>query len=238
MDIFQIIKPRHSVRQYEDRKIEPEKRDILLKELDKINQEGHLHIQILFDEPKCFDSFMAHYGKFSGVRNYIALVGTKSPDLEEKCGYYGEKLVLLAQSLGLNTCWVAMTHGKSAAKILTGEKQTCLIALGYGKTQGVAHKSKSIKEVTEWNGAMPEWFKLGMESVLLAPTAMNQQKFKFILSGEKVSAQVAGGVFTEKNLGKLDDVIHTLPGAMGLYTKTDLGIVKYHFEAVTGRKVL
>ena len=89
MDIFEIIKKRHSVRQYEDRKIEPEKRDILLRELDKINREGHLHIQILFDEPKCFHSLMAHYGKFSGVQNYIALVGTKAPDLEEKCGYYG-----------------------------------------------------------------------------------------------------------------------------------------------------
>ncbi|MGN1192285.1 MAG: nitroreductase family protein [Dorea sp.] len=224
MDIFEIIKKRHSVRQYEDRKIEPEKRDILLGELDKINQEGHLHIQILFDEPKCFHSLMAHYGKFSGVQNYIALVGTKAPDLEEKCGYYGEQLVLLAQSLGLNTCWVAMTHGKSAAQIFKGEKQTCLIALGYGKTQGVAHKSKSIEEVTSLNGSMPEWFKIGMESALLAPTAMNQQKFRFTLSGEKVSAHIAGGI--------------AFSGVMGLYTKTDLGIVKYHFEAVTGRKVL
>ena len=219
MDIFEIIKQRHSVRQYEDRKIEPEKRERLLKELDTINREAHLHIQILFDEPKCFRSLMAHYGKFSGVQNYIALVGKKAPDLDEKCGYYGEQLVLLAQSLGLNTCWVALTHGKSAAHILKGEKQTCLIALGYGKTQGVSHKSKSIEEVTALNESMPEWFKLGMESALLAPTAMNQQKFKFTLSGEK-------------------DCIYAFPSGTGLYTKTDLGIVKYHFESVTGKKVL
>ena len=229
MDIYEIIKQRHSVRQYEDRKIEPEKRELLLKELDQINREGHLHIQILFDEPKCFHSIMAHYGKFSGVQNYIALVGTKAPDLEEKCGYYGEQLVLLAQSLALNTCWVAMTHGKSAAEILKGEKQVCLIALGYGKTQGVAHKNKSIEEVTELNGSMPEWFQKGMEAALLAPTAMNQQKFKFTLSDEKGSAHVSGDRCTQKEREEFDDVVYAFPNGMGFYIKTDLGIVKYHF---------
>ena len=68
------------------------------------------HIQLVTDEPKAFDGFMAHYGKFSGVKNYIALIGKKGPKLEETCGYYGGKgLVLLAQQLGLNSCWVAMT---------------------------------------------------------------------------------------------------------------------------------
>lgn len=216
MEITQAMKARHSVRQYEDRKIEPEKRKILLDELDRLNKESGLKMQILFDEPECFDSMMAHYGKFSGVRNYIALVGKKGEALEEQCGYYGEQLVLLAQKIGLNTCWVAMTHGKSAAKIGQGEKQTCLIALGYGATQGVAHKSKPMEALAKADGAMPEWFKKGMEAAMLAPTAMNQQKFLFELKGEQVSAKVAGFAF---------------------YTKMDLGIVKYHFEAVTGKQV-
>lgn len=55
--------------------------------------------------------------RFTGVHNYIALVGKKSSKLDEMLGYYGEALVLKAQELGLNTCWVAMTHGKSYAKI-------------------------------------------------------------------------------------------------------------------------
>lgn len=216
MDITQAMEARHSVRQYEDRKIEPEKRKILLDEVERLNKESGLKMQILFDEPTCFDSMMAHYGKFSGVRNYIALVGKKGEALEEQCGYYGEQLVLLAQQIGLNTCWVAMTHGKSAAKIGQGEKQTCLIALGYGATQGVAHKSKPMEELAKADGAMPEWFKKGMEAAMLAPTAMNQQKFLFELHGDQVSAKVAGFAF---------------------YTKMDLGIVKYHFEAVTGKQV-
>lgn len=169
MDILQAIEERHSVRQYADKAIEQEKRQALCDELKKINTESGLNIQILFDEPKCFDSMMAHYGKFFGVKNYIALVGKKGKFLEEKCGYYGERLALVAQTLGLNTCWVAMSHGKSAAKIERGEKQVCLIALGYGKTQGVAHKSKAVSEVSKTDVAMPDWFKKASRPHCLHP---------------------------------------------------------------------
>lgn len=216
MKMMKLVEERHSVRQYEDKRIEDEKRKVLVDEIEKINRENGLHVQIFFDEPKCFDSLMAHYGKFTGVQNYIALVGKKGSNLDEMCGYYGEQLVLLAQSLGLNTCWVAMTHGKSAAVIENGEKQACLIAFGYGKTHGIAHTSKPLDKLTSINGTIPDWFEKGMEAVMLAPTAMNQQKFVFTLNGEQVSAKVSGPAF---------------------YTKMDLGIVKYHFEAVTGKKV-
>lgn len=216
MNISEAIEQRHSVRQYEHKRIEDDIRKLLSDETAEINKESGLNLQIIFDEPKCFDSMMAHYGKFSGVENYIALVGKKDKSLEEKCGYYGERIALLAQQLGLNTCWVAMTHGKSAAKIGSDEKQICLIALGYGKTQGVPHKSKPMQELCRTDAEMPEWFRTGMEAVMLAPTAVNQQKFIFELNGDKASAKVSG---------------------FGFYAKTDLGIVKYHFEAVTGRKV-
>lgn len=219
MDILEMMKDRHSVRQYENREIETDKRELLLNEIHAINQESGLNIQILFDEPKCFDSMMAHYGKFTGVQNYISLVGPKGKSLDEKCGYYGERLVLLAQSLGLSTCWVAMTHGKSGAKISAGEKETCLIALGYGANEGVPHSSKDFSTVArvESGSEMPEWFRHGVEAALLAPTAMNQQKFLFELKGDCVTAKVSG---------------------LGFYAKMDLGIVKYHFEAVTGKRVM
>lgn len=211
-----IMNERHSVRQYEERAIDPEKRAVLDELTARINRDADLHIQILYDEKNCFDSFMSHYGSFSGVSNYIALVGKKSPDLDEKLGYYGEMLVLKAQELGLNTCWVALTHGKSKAEVLKGEKCVCLISLGYGKTQGVAHKSKPIETLCSYSDALPGWFVAGMEAALLAPTAMNQQKFYFELLPD-------GNV--KATCGK------------GFYTKLDLGIVKYHFELGSGRKI-
>lgn len=216
MELYQAMKNRHSVRQYSDKPIEPEILDALKTEIKECNKESGLHIQLIADEEKAFDSFMAHYGKFSGVKNYIALIGKKGKELDELCGYYGERLVLKAQQLGLNTCWVAMSYKKipGVFDVGNGEKLTVVISLGYGKTQGVAHKSKPAKKVSNISGETPEWFKSGVSAALLAPTAMNQQKFTLTYSGGKVSAKAGAG----------------------FYTKLDLGIVKYHFELGAGKE--
>lgn len=217
MEALELMKQRHSVRQYADRPIEAEKREVLSELASDLNKQHGLNIQIFYDEPSCFDSMMAHYGKFSGVRSYIALVGKKSADLDEMLGFCGEQLVLKAQELGLNTCWVAMTHGKSKAEVKKGEKQVCLISLGYGSASGAPHQSKPLEEVCSKSSNSPEWFIKGVEAALLAPTAMNQQKFYFELTSN-------GAVKASCK--------------KGFYTKLDLGIVKYHFEAVSGKKCL
>lgn len=219
MDLFTAIKNRHSVRSYLDKAIDSQTLRALREETDACNQQSGLHIQLIINEPKAFDSRMAHYGKFSGVQNYIALAGSKASDFDEKSGYYGERIALRAQMLGLNTCWVALTFSKAAAKqaisIRDGGKLGCVLALGYGKTQGTAHKSKPMEDLCRTDGTMPEWFKNGMEAAMLAPTAMNQQKFLFTLSQGMVTAKATGG----------------------FYSKVDLGIVKYHFEIGSGRSL-
>lgn len=216
MSITEAMKARHSVRQYKNQPISAETISALQSEIDACNNESGLHIQLVTNEPKAFDGFMAHYGKFSGVTNYIAMIGKKESELDEKCGYFGERLVLKAQELGLNTCWVAMTYSKikTAFTVGQGEKLCVVIALGYGETGGIPHKSKGSSEVSKVDGVMPDWFKNGMEAALLAPTAMNQQKFLFTLDGGKVSVKAG----------------------MGFYTKLDLGIVKYHFEIGAGKE--
>ena len=214
MELLEAIQKRHSVRSYSNRAIEEEKKSALKAKIEEINRESGLHIQLVTDEPKAFDGFMAHYGKFSGVRNYFALIGKKSDGLSEKCGYYGEKLVLLSQQLGLNTCWVAMTYSKvkSAYDTAPGEKLVIVIALGYGSTEGVQHKSKALSDVSKADSD-EAWFKDGVKAALLAPTAMNQQKFHFEKKKDKVTA-TAG---------------------TGFYSKIDLGIAKLHFEIGSGK---
>lgn len=215
MNQIEIMKARHSVRQYKNQPIEEELIKILTDEINVCNEKSGLHIQLVTNEPKAFDGFMAHYGKFNGVTNYIAMIGKKGNDLEEKCGYYGEHLVILAQRLGLNTCWVAMTYNKikTAFTVDKGEKLCVVIAIGYGETQGVPHKSKPAESVMKADKPVPGWFQNGIDAALLAPTAMNQQKFVFYLNGDKVSAKTG----------------------VGFYTKLDLGIVKYHFELGAGK---
>jgi len=214
MDLLEAIKSRHSVRSYTDKKIEGETLTQLRQTVDECNQKSGLSIQLCLNEPNAFTGMMARYGKFQNVKNYIALIGKKDNSLEEKCGYYGETIVLKAQQLGLNTCWVAMTYskGKSAAVVKPGEKLVIVIALGYGETAGVQHKLKAIEELSSVNSAAPEWFSAGVEAAQLAPTAMNQQKFRFELDGNLVKASAGSG----------------------FYTKVDLGIAKYHFEIGAG----
>lgn len=212
MQMLDLMKERHSVRQYSDKKIDGDVKTKLDTYVASINEESGLSMQIFYNELNCFNSMLAHYGKFSNVKNYIAIVGKKEE--QEKSGYYGEKLVLKCQELGLNTCWVALTHGKVNVQTKPQQKLLILIALGYGTNTGVAHKSKPIKELCK-EDAYPEWFMKGMEAVSLAPTAMNQQKFLFEMKNGQVYAKAL----------------------MGFYSKIDLGIVKYHFEAVTGHKV-
>lgn len=215
MELLELMQQRHSVRQYTDRPIEPEKREVLERLTAEINEKAGLHIQIIYDDPACFDSFLAHYGNFTGVGNYIALVGKKGPRLDETLGYYGEELVLKAQELGLNTCWVVLTHGKSKATVGRGEKLVSLISLGYGVKQGSAHKNRPLHELCNAPEDAPDWFRAGMEAALLAPTAMNQQKFFFTL---------------------LPDGNVKASCGTGFCTKLDLGIVKYHFDAVSGKE--
>lgn len=213
MENINVLMRRHSVRQYNDKKIPEELRRKLQREVDELNKKSGLHMQLFFDEPDCFSSGMSRYGKFTGVRNYLAIVGKKSPDLEEKAGYYGERIVFLAQENGLNSCWVGLTHGKSHAVVDKGEKEVIVIALGYGVGQGVPHTSKSMEQLCKVKGDMPDWFKRGMEGAMLAPTAVNQQKFLIMYDGDKLTAKVKG---------------------TGFFTKTDLGIVKCDFELTSG----
>ena len=215
MELMEAMKTRHSVRQYTDRPIPAEAVAALRVEIDACNRAGGLHIQLVTDEPAAFGGRMAHYGKFSNVRNYIALIGPKGQALDETLGYYGERIALRAQQLGLNTCWVALTYsrGKSRCTVAPGEKLVCVLTVGYGSTQGVPHKSKPMDAVCRSDEPTPDWFRRGAEAALLAPTAMNQQKFLLTRTGEKVTAKATGG----------------------FYSKIDLGIVKYHFELGSGR---
>lgn len=118
MNIYEAIKSRHSVRSYFDQSIPNDIISQLNDEIEVCNRESGLHIQLVTDEPEAVSGFMAHYGKFSGVRNYIALIGRKASDLDEKLGYYGERIAVKAQQFGLNTCWVAMTFSKKKADVL------------------------------------------------------------------------------------------------------------------------
>ena len=222
MTIQEAIEARHSVRAYKDLPLSEEIVKLLEDELVKLNNEGQLHIQLICNEPKAFQGTMAKYGKFRNVNNYLVMAGKKAEDLDERIGYYGEHLVLLAQTLGLNTCWVGLSYSKVPGTYVLeeGEKIACYIAIGYGETQGVGHKIKTVEQVSNASDITPLWFKNGVEAALLAPTAVNQQKFSFEYVGMSNNRHQ---VRAKKGFSMIG------------YTQMDLGIAKYHFEVGAGK---
>ena len=222
MTIQEAIEARHSVRAYKDQPLGDEIVKQLEGKIEELNHKGQLHIQLVCNEPKAFQGTLAKYGKFRNANNYIVMAGKKADDLDERVGYYGEHLVLLAQTLGLNTCWVGLSYSKVPGTYVLGEgeKIACYIAIGYGETQGVTHKVKAVEQVSNASGVTPTWFKKGVEAALLAPTAVNQQKFSFEYVGMRNNRHQ---VRAKKGF--------SLVG----YTQMDLGIAKYHFEIGAGK---
>ena len=116
MDKMDAVRERHAVRDYTEKPIDSAILTALQEEINRCNAESGLHIQLISNEPEAFSGFLARYGKFNNVRNYIALIGARSSNLDETIGYYGERIALTAQQLGLNTCWVAVTFSKRKSK--------------------------------------------------------------------------------------------------------------------------
>lgn len=217
MDLIKATYARHSVRHYDGKPITGKVKKDLVDFIKKVNKESGLHIQLVTNEPIAFSKGKSKWSNFTGCVNYLAMVGPKGKDLKEKVGYYGEKVVLKAQQLGLNTCWAALTFKKvkTAYKKNKGEKFVLLIALGYGTTQGKKHESKIFSQVTPNRGKLPQWFIRGVKMALLAPTGKNKQGFTIeMLDDGKVN-------ITNKSFCK----------------DLDLGIVKYHFELGSGKKI-
>lgn len=223
MTLHEAIKARHSVRAYKNEPLAEDVSRRLEEEIIEVNQIGRLHIQLIQNEPKAFLGTLAKYGKFRNVTSYLVMAGKKADDLDERIGYYGEHLVLLAQTLGLNTCWVGLSYKKipNTYVLDEGEVIKAYIAIGYGETQGSNHKIKTVEQVINASEITPLWFKRGVEAALLAPTAVNQQKFSFEYVGMKDNRHQ---VRAKKGFSMIG------------YTQMDLGIAKYHFEVGAGKE--
>lgn len=217
MTIKEAMKSRHMVRKYKNQKIPKEIVDQLTARIQENNEKYRLNLELVTENNEAF-SAPIRLILAKGVRNYIVLAGRDTADLDEKLGYCGADVMLYAQTLGLNSWWVGGTFSKKGAKknaVLTEDMKIIgVIAVGYGETQGVPHKSKRPEEISHYQGNAPAWFTEGVEAVLLAPTALNKQAFTIKGEGQKVSMTCDNGKFSG----------------------VDLGIGKYHFETGAGKE--
>ncbi|MDJ1122698.1 nitroreductase family protein [Olsenella sp. YH-ols2217] len=216
MPLLDAIAQRHSVRSYLPDPIGPEDRERLSALVADANRTPGLSFRLAFDEPRAFSSSLPAYGAFKGVTNYLVCAGERSLHLSQDVGYAGELIVLEAQEMGLNSCWVGLTykHGIVRGGLAPDEKLVCVVALGHGAGSGSTHPVKPLEKLCTVEGGVeaPAWFQEGMWAAQLAPTAMNQQRFHITYRGGTVRAEA-------------------LPAP---YADVDLGIVKRHFELGAG----
>ncbi len=77
-------------------------------------------------------------------------------------------------------------------------------------------KAIPMEQVVEAKGERPLWFNKGVEMALMAPTAINQQKFLIRLNEDETVDFIDKG---------------------GIFSQVDLGIVRCHFEIGAERSV-
>ena len=205
MITVETIRERHSVREYDGKPLDQAEFDALGAVVEEYARESGLDIQLVGDNPEVFN-VIARFGLIRGCRTHVAFVvddakvgdvaandateadcvemrGARRTAVDEAIGYWGQKIVLAAQDMGLNTCWCALcSRKKSHAVVAPGKKIRLVIAVGHGKTQGFSRKTKSVEALSSVECAKaPAWFAAAMEAAQLAPTAMNNQNFKITL---------------------------------------------------------
>ena len=189
MTIKEAMKERHMVRKYVDKKIPEDLVSKLNERIEENNKKYDLSIKLMLDNDKAVNSIIKLL-LAKGVKNYIILAGNDTDDLAEKLGYSSADIMLYAQTLGLNTWYVGGTFNRGVSKYIPNKKVIGIVAIGYGINNGVAHKSKTLEEVSSYDGTMPEWFKNGILASLLAQTAINKQDYRIVGKGNKVKIEI------------------------------------------------
>lgn len=218
MTLKEATEQRHTVRRYTDKKLPDDIVGKLTERINRCNEKYGLSMKLITENTDALGAAVKLI-MAKGVRNYIVLAGKDLPGTDEKLGYCGADIMLFAQTLGLNSWWIGGTFSRSGVRKNLpeneAEKLIGVIAVGFGAAQGVPHKSKNPEAVSSYDGTVPQWFVNGVKTALLAPTALNKQAFSIKGNGSDVKITYNGG---------------------GVFSRTDLGIVKYHFELGAGKE--
>lgn len=226
-NLTEAIELRRSRRKYIESPIGAEVAEKLQTLALEYGQKANVRLELVLNNGSAWGGLRKSYGMFTGVKNYVGLIASKT-DFEamERLGYYGELLMLHAVAMGLGTCWVGGSFDRKLCPfVLCGDEMiVCAIALGYAQEQesmkeklirSVTHrKTKTIKDMMTTDAPAPGWFMAGMRAVQKAPSAVNRQPVVFSLKEGKVTA----GVEKASDIGSV----------------LDLGIAKQHFELGAG----
>ncbi len=239
-----LVRKRYSCRTFDGKGVEKEKLDILKNKIEKINSElkeirfGIIDKRIL--KSKNFFS-RGTYGMFKGDIFYI--VGAMKKNIPygwEKFGFYMENLLMLAEDINLNTCWIGGVFDRkgfgSEIDVKDDEIVPAIVPIGYA-----AEKRTLRDKIVRWSAKgdkrknSEDLFFFGdfstpisldnrkelkeiLENVRLAPSASNKQPWRFLFhSNNKLDFFI-----------KRDKIYAKLIPSVDLQ-RIDIGIAIFHF---------
>lgn len=229
--VNEVIKLRHSVRNYEDKDLSKDIIDKVENYISNIDNPfgSKVRIKLIKKDESNKGIKLGTYGVIKGAKYYLAVACEKGDFDLEGLGYVFEKVVLYCTSLGLGTVWMAGTFSKSSfAKAMDlKENETIAIVspLGYegGKKSLIASmmgnntkRRKNYEEIffnNDFNNPLSkeeaENYAEVLEMVRIAPSAMNKQPWRILKRGNEIN-------FYKDSSGDMH--------------KIDLGIALCHFH--------
>lgn len=231
VSIDEVIRSRHSVRNYEDKLISQD----LIKNIEDYienidNPFGNkVRVKLIKKDDSNKDLKLGTYGVIKGARYYLSVACENEEFGLEALGYTFEKVVLYCTSLGLGTVWLGGTFNKGefakAMNIGSNEIVPIVSPLGYegGKKSFLAsimgnnnNKRKDYSEVffnnnfnTPLSKEVAKEYSEVLEMVRIAPSAMNKQPWRILKSGNE---------------------FHFYRDGNNNFNKIDIGIALCHFH--------
>ncbi len=156
-----------------------------------------------------------------GTDVYAAILGTKDT-LPEQEGYAGEAMALECAAMGLGTCWLGSGFYKSIVKVAAKQKDNehiqCVLAIGQCAPQQPAHKRRPLSALCgleeAQRAALPAWQKAALEAAVLAPSAINRQPWRFVVTPGSIQVLDGGKNFGMGPLDRGIAMLHVAVGAM------------------------
>lgn len=235
MSEMDIIKKRKSVRTFGDEPLRKEDADRIMEFAATVSTPYDLPIIWTFLDQDGLSSAV-----IAGKHAFIAGKMKKAPHAEEAFGYAFEKIVLFAESLGVGTTWIAGTMDRKAfekaVSLEDDEVMPCVSPLGY-PAEKMSLREIMMRKGVKANSRLPfsglfydgsfdhplteeaaGSLQTALEAVRLAPSAVNWQPWRIVVSGDRVHFYVKHGRI---RIEKEWDI-----------QKIDLGIALCHFELV------
>ena len=243
--ITEIIRSRSSVRTYRNQPLSREIREQIERYISELagQSDARVRFQLIDSDVSLKESGakLGTYGIIKGASSFVAAAVAKeySSNNIERLGYLFEKIVLLATSIGLGTCWLGGTLKREAfaraINLKDDELLPVITPLGYAnKSMGLQDRMMRIIAGSKKRKGWDELFydadfqhslsqseasayATALEMVRLAPSASNRQPWR-IVKARDVFDFYLSRTRGFKNLFSFD------------IQRIDIGIAMCHFE--------